>query len=217
MGLFDALKKTAADAVKGAVQSTVSTAAGNVNHAVRSSAQSAVNSLGQAVKNAANKTERFSFPALPQSLEEMKTLPEAALTSPFQAAALTVCALCVFGEDKAAGSEMLNFLKGPQPLTPRELQFIADRFMDGRKYVPRSYFDGAAPDNDYTPAQPYAISISDNPYSYQEENYATLYIRSGGADSPRQVKLRRKGEQWFLWEQFLLTDVRTPKSADPWA
>ena len=23
--------------------------------------------------------------------------------------------------------------------------------------------------------------------------------------------------KWFLWEQYLLTGVRTPKSADPWA
>ena len=52
---------------------------------------------------------------------------------------------------------------------------------------------------------------------YDAEGYATLYLRSGGADSPRQVKLRRKGEQWFLWEQFLLSDIRTPAKDDPWA
>ena len=42
---------------------------------------------------------------------------------------------------------------------------------------------------------------------------------SGGADSARQIKLRTKPStgQWFLWEQFLLADIRKPVSADPWA
>ncbi|MFR7485190.1 MAG: hypothetical protein ACLUVP_07940 [Acutalibacter sp.] len=31
--------------------------------------------------------------------------------------------------------------------------------------------------------------------------------------------MRQKGSdgKWFLWEQYLLTDVRIPKAADPWA
>ena len=37
-------------------------------------------------------------------------------------------------------------------------------------------------------------------------------------DSPRPIKLRRKGNgQWFLWEQYLMTGIRIPTSADPWA
>ena len=46
-----------------------------------------------------------------------------------------------------------------------------------------------------------------------------LFIPCGGADSPRPIKLRMRGSdgKWFLWEQYLLTGVRTPKSADPWA
>ena len=35
---------------------------------------------------------------------------------------------------------------------------------------------------------------------------------------PRPIKLRRKGSgQWFLWEQYLMTGIRVPTSADPWA
>ena len=162
-------------------------------------------------------TMTFSFAELPKTTEELKALPEASLDSPFKTAALTVCALCVFPEDKAASIEMLNFLKGPQKLTKFEEQFIADRFMDGKKYVPFSYFNGTSPENDYTPSVPYTITFSTNPYSYKDEGYAVLHVKSSGADSERQVKLRKKGEQWFLWEQFLLSDIRKPKSDDPWA
>ena len=48
--------------------------------------------------------------------------------------------------------------------------------------------------------------------------YCKLFIPCGGADSPRPIKLRRKGDgQWFLWEQYLMTGIRVPASADPWA
>lgn len=163
-----------------------------------------------------NQSQTFTFTALPRSTAELLSLPEAALATPFQTAALTVCALCAYAEDPAAGIEMLNALKGPQPLSTFEKQFLVDRFRD-KKYVPRSYFAGAVPENDYTPQPPYRVTVSDNPHSYEQEGYAIVYLRSGGADSERQVKLRRKGEQWFLWEQFLLPDIRTPKSDDPWA
>ena len=207
MGLFDAMKK----AVAGSLGGTVSGAARNAASQVSDAAAAAVKAA------APKESQTFTFDHLPASVQELQNLPEASLDSPFKTAALTVCALCAFPENRAAAKEMLNFLKGPQPLTPYEEQFLADRFMDGKKYVPFSYFEGTSPANDYTPASPYRITVFTNPYSFQEENYATLHIQSSGADSARQVKLRKKGDQWFLWEQFLLSDIRKPKSADPWA
>ena len=41
-----------------------------------------------------NKT--FTFSALPKNLAQLQALPEAVLADPFQTAALTVCALCVY-------------------------------------------------------------------------------------------------------------------------
>ena len=112
---------------------------------------------------------------------------------------------------------MLDFLRGPRPLSVMDKQFIADRFRD-KDYVPRSYFEGATPANNYLPSEPYTVVVSDNPYSYQNESYATLYIRSGGADSLRSVQMRlAKDGKWYLWEQFLLADIRQPESMNPWA
>ena len=185
--------------------------------------RNAMNSAANAVKNAANKlgntSETFTFSALPESLDEMKALPEAARSTPYQTAALTVCALCVYAAAPEIGTEMLNWLKGPQPLSPMEQQFLRDRFRDGKTYIPFSYFGGAKPENDYTPDEPFTVTISANPYSYQESGYAVLWLTSGGADNPRDVKLRQKPStgEWFLWEQFLLPSIREPKSADPWA
>ena len=64
----------------------------------------------------------------------------------------------------------------------------------------------------------YSINVSENPYSYQNEGYATLYVNSGGADSPRSVQLRlAKDGKWYLWEQYLLAEIRKPESENPWA
>lgn len=192
MSIFDKLKNTATSAVGSAVQS-------------------AVQSIG-------NKRETFTFAALPESLAEMQALPEADLVDPYKTAALTVCALCVYAADKDIGTEMLNWLRGSRPLNGADISFLNDRFRGGKTYIPFSYFAGATPENDYTPSQPYRITVESNHVSAAEQGYMKLFIPCGGADSPRPIKLRMRGDgKWLLWEQYLLTDIRTPKSADPWA
>lgn len=159
---------------------------------------------------------RFVFESLPKNVEELRALPEFALTDPFMTAALTVAALCRYEADSDAAISMLNELKGPRPLSNYELQFLRDR-LAGKGYKPYSFFDGATPANNYTPDRPFAITIRDDPYTYQNEGYARLQLRSYGADNLRPVILRQKGDQWLLWDQMLLSDIRTPAKDDPWA
>ena len=139
------------------------------------------------------------------------------MDTPFKTAALTVCALCVYAADKEIGAEMLNFLQGPRPLNNAQISFLNDRFRDGH-HVPFSYFKGAVPANDYTPDTPFTITIESGAYSDANEGYKKLFIKSGGADNPREIVLRMRGDgKWFLWEQFLMVSIRDAKSADPWA
>lgn len=164
-----------------------------------------------------NQVQTFTFQELPKNLCQLQELPEAALETPFQTAVLTVCALCVYGTDAAAGQEMLNWLRGPRPLSGYDLSFLKDRFRDGN-HVPFSYFAGATPENDYTPTKPFTLTVEAGPYADANPGYKKLHIRSGGADNPREIVLRQKGNgQWLLWDQFLMVGIRTPKSADPWA
>lgn len=193
MSIFDKLKKTANEAVSNGVRNAMSAAA--------------------------SQKETFTFAALPESLDELQALPEAAMDTPFQTAALTVCALCAYAADKEIGKEMLNYLLGPRPLNNVQISFLNDRFSDNR-YVPFSYFKGAVPSNDYTPDVPFTVTVESGAYSDANagEGYKKLFIRSGGADSPREIVLRMRGDgKWFLWEQFLLVGIRKAKSDDPWA
>ncbi|MBQ3050173.1 MAG: hypothetical protein IJC94_09485 [Oscillospiraceae bacterium] len=194
MGLFDNLKK-------------------QVGSAVNESADIIKN----AVKGASGKSETFTFTAIPASLAEFTAIPQAAMSTPFETAAMTVIALCVYPYNADLSTQMLNVLKGPRPLSGTEISFLKDRFR-GNDYVPRSYFNGATPQNDYNPSEPYTITVSENPYSYQNEGYAKLFIRSGGADSAREVLMRQaKDGKWYLWEQFLMVGIRQPESENPWA
>ncbi len=158
----------------------------------------------------------FVFQDLPNNVDELRRLPEYAMSDPFMTAALTVAVLCRYEKDPQATVDMLNALKGPRPLSTFEIQFLRDR-LAGKGYKPFSFFEGASPENDYTPSRPFTILVRDDPYSYQNEGYAKLQLHSCGADSPRQITLRRKGEQWMLWDQMLLSDIRIPASEDPWA
>ena len=211
MGLFDSLF----DAAKNAAANAARSAGRNLQN----DAQGAVK---QAVQNAADpgKTVKVTLSALPEGVENMAEMPEAALTDPAAAAALTVAALCAYAKDRSAGAAMLNFLRGPRPMSPMDENFIRDRFMDGKDYIPRSYFDGAKPENDYTPALPYTVSVKEQSNSREQEGYITLYLFSGGGDNPRPVTFRNKPStgQWFLWEYAaLLSGIRIPKSQDAWA
>ena len=178
----------------------------------------AISAVGKAAQSLGSQRETFTFRELPESLAEMQALPEAALGTPFQTAALSLCALCAYAADRQIGTEMLNWLRGPRPLSGHEISFLNDRFRDKKTYVPFSYFKGATPDNDYTPSVPFTVTFFTNAYSDANEGYKKLLVESGGADNPREIVLRMRGDgKWFLWDQFLLVGIREPRSADPWA
>ena len=168
--------------------------------------------------------ETFSFQELPQNAEAIASLMKENPTNPFYIAALSIASFARYMESAEDGIAMLNVLKGPEPLSAHQQQFLRDRKMEGYAHVPRSYFEGATPENDYTPAKPYTITVSDNPYSYPsgEMVIARLLLKSGGADTERFLSLRQKPSsgEWFLWSDGwmgVLSGIRPPKSQDAWA
>lgn len=199
MSIFDSLKRAAESTLK-------------------NEASKAVNNAVKSVGKGRNRSESFTFAVLPTNVAELQALPEASLDSAFKTAALTIVALCHYEQNPDEAMAMLNFLRGPTEVSTYEKQFIRER-LEGKMYKPRSFFAGATPQNGYSPSAPYTISVNENPYSFDEENWATLYVTSGGADNPRPIKLRKKPStgQWFLNDIQCLSDIRTPVADDPWA
>lgn len=161
---------------------------------------------------------QFQFSILPKTDSELKAMPEFGFDSPFRVAALLLAVLCAWPDDREACYQMIDTLKGPQKMSPMDKQFIRDRMMDKGDYLGKAYFEGANPENNYIPDQPFTVEIEENPYSYDNAGYARLLVRTKGADSPRQITLRQKGDEWFLWEfPAILSDIRKPQAEDPWA
>jgi hypothetical protein len=120
--------------------------------------------------------------------------------------------------------DMLQFLMGDfQPISEMMKQNIKDRMTQNNKYpyIGKSYFKGATPDNDYTPSVPYEVEVIENAYTDENEGYKRLFLKSGGADSPRPVTLRlAKDGNYYVWSDSfmgLLADIRGLESANPWA
>lgn len=186
--------------------------------ALKKGATQAVSNAVKSVGKGRNHSESFTFNALPQNVEQLQALPEASMDSAFKTTALTILALCRYEQSPEDAIAMLNFLKGPEDVSTYEKQFIRER-LQGKAYIPRSYLGGATPQNGYQPATPYTVKVSENPYSFDNENWATLYVTSGGADNPRPIKLRKKPStgQWFLNDIQCLSEIRIPTAEDKWA
>jgi hypothetical protein len=215
MGFFDNLKNSAVSSLKNSTTQAVNSAAGNAFY-------NATGGNKDGVGKGKNSSQTFTFSSIPNSVAELQSLPEASLDSPFKTTALVLLVLCNYErsliEKTETTHEMLNFLKGPEDLSGYEKSFIKER-LTGKYYKPFSYFAGATVENGYTPSEPFTITVYENPYSFDNENWAIMWVKSSGADTERQVKLRRKPStnQWFLNEILCLSDIRIPAAEDPWA
>jgi hypothetical protein len=189
---------------------------------IKSQATGAVGQAANIISKGVNKSVDVTFSAMPETLAEFQALPQAAMKTPHDTAAMFVAALCVYPLSKDVCVSMLNHLKGPAPLSNRDVAFLADRMSQNSKapFLGASYFNGATPKNEYAPSKPYTVTVSENTYSNDRkaEGYITLYIRSGGADAARSITMRQaKDGKWYLWEySTLLADVRAPESTNPW-
>lgn len=215
MSLFDQLKNTALSSLKAETRKVVNQ---TVNKAVNSAEKAMQNAGNAVVGKGRNETQTFKFQDYPRSLDELKALPEASLDTAFKSVALAIVSLLNYEQDPQTAIALLEYLNGPDDVSVHTQQFLGD-VLDGKFYKVKSFFEGTSPKNDYTPTMPYTIKVSSTPYSFDEENWATLYVHSSGADSPRPIKLRKKPStgQWFVIDIQCLADIRVPVSSDPWA
>jgi hypothetical protein len=163
--------------------------------------------------------KKIAMRKIPANLEEMRGMAQFAMEDPFDTAALAVAACTAYESSPAECYSMLQALMGPaQPMSEYTRQFLRDR-LAGNPHGPRSFYAGAVPGNGYVPSAECAVTVSDGPYSYNEDGYAKLWLKSSGADSPREVVLRHaKDGKWYLWGSInFLGGIRQPESENPWA
>lgn len=163
---------------------------------------------------------RITIGKSPDTLTEFEALASDLRQTPQGVCALFLCAVALFDRNRDDGVQAMNLLRGPRPMTPYDTQFLRDR-LRGKAYLPRAYFEGATPQNGYTPGVPWVLEVLDDPRPQDvEPGYRRFFLKTTGADAPRPIKLRQKGStgEWFLWEySSILSGIRIPASEDPWA
>ncbi len=159
-----------------------------------------------------------SYNALPSSLDEFNNLVMEGLSAPEKTCALFICAVNMLGQDLEEGLKAIDLLKGPAPLSNFEKSWFKDRISD-KKYLANAYLGGATPENSYTPTIPYTLTFMPDPRPQDcEPGYMRLQIKTPAFDSPRHIKLRQKGENWYIWDaNSIMLGVKTPAKDDPWA
>ena len=160
---------------------------------------------------------KITVSSVPTTSEEFSALPQNDLSKPENTCTMFLLALALYLKDSNAGVAALNTLRGPRPLSNYDIQFLRDR-LRGKSYLPLAYFDGATPANNYVPSTPLTLEvIADARAQDIEEGYLRLFLKTAGADSPRPIKLRKKGDLWYLWEySSILSGIRIPSEADAW-
>lgn len=161
---------------------------------------------------------KIMIQSVPTSYEEFLALPQNELSKPENTCALFLIALELYIKDKDAGIAAVNVLRGPRLLNNYDIQFLRDR-LRGKNYLPLAYFEGAVPENNYTPTEPLTVDVlPDSSPQDVEEGYIRMFLKTAGADSPRPIKLRQKDGLWYLWEySSILSGIRIPQKEDPWA
>ncbi len=161
---------------------------------------------------------RVQLSRLPENAEELGLLAEGKLSSPEYVAAFFICAIQIFTENTEEGIQALEMLNGPEDLSTHDNNWYKDRLQD-KPYLPKAYFEGAVPENDYTPGEPYTLYIyPDSRPDLWEEGLMKVYLRTSGADSPRGIQLREHEGSWYIWNiSAIMSGIRLPASMDPWS
>lgn len=215
MSLLDSLKNL----LSKEASNTVSNLKSNARSQIAKAADNAQKAVSKAI---ATKTKTFRFDSIPASVDELKALPESDMKDPFASVAIIILALNMYYRDKDAGIAAFDYCMGPGELSNLEISRIDMSIQQNGTKVPLSYFEGADPDNNYTPKEPLTIKVYE--FSTSKDNYGEgyirLFVRSGGADSERQVTLRNKPstKQWFAHEfSALYMGIKIAKEDNAWA
>lgn len=171
----------------------------------------------------------IEFLALPKNVEDLKLIDRSGDNGKFVVVALLLASLKTWKkEDEETCSEMMKELLN-SPTVPNNYSnftksFVKDRMLQNDKYdfLANAYFDGANPDNGYTPNNPLSITLREYPYAPQLSTMygPNIYIEKivsdfKGADSERSVSVYKdpKDNKWYIWSdsyKSLLVDIKTP-------
>lgn len=161
---------------------------------------------------------------LPKTLEEFQAQVAEKATDPKGATKLFFDGIFIYlNGEKELGKLCIMEMSRYKEWGESQHRMLLER-MESQPYIYRSYAKGATPDNGYQmDPNEYELvfhgEVNLKPYTDKDEGaYAKLFVRSGGADSPRSLTLMRNSQGQYKVYEFstINVGVRPPKAAlDP--
>ena len=189
------------------------------------------NRWNEGIRNVTLHQQRFVFQRLPENANELRQIDRSGDNGKFLVLALLAASYAAYTpQDPEICFDMMKVLmnsptlSSAPPFNNFTKDFVRARMMQNGKwaYIGKAYFEGARPENGYTPNRPYAITIREYVYAPQ---VSTLYgvplsiekvvIEFAGADTERQLSVYQdpKDHQWYIWSDSyggFLADIKTP-------
>ncbi len=163
---------------------------------------------------------------IPATLEEFDAKYNKLAATPEGAIVMFLAAMDIYAQNEELGKKCFGLCfhpenrNGDEPI-PYFLQFMRDRFYRGsnQPWIARSYFEGAKPENGYTPKEPLTLKmksrVNDDDYlTSMDADVEKRWLKSSGADSERAVQvLRVRGEDLYYMFEYggLPSQVRKPR------
>ena len=156
----------------------------------------------------------YTFDELPLTAKELEGILDQ--SDARHTAALFMATLLRYVDNPQDGIAMIDILRGPQAMSEMDKKFLTERLSD-KSYLPASYFEGANPQNNYIPKDPFTLIIYNDPVTAEEE-YMNVQVLTTGADTKRRIVLREKDGNYYLWDYpGILSGIRLPANEDPWS
>ncbi len=164
--------------------------------------------------------------SIPSTLEEFDAKYSVMATTPEGAIVMFLAAMDIYARNEELGKNCFGLCFHPENRNgdlPNNhfLSFMHSRFHygDGQPWIARSYFEGAKPENGYTPKEPLTLKmksrVNDDDYlTSMDADIEKRWLKSSGADSERAVQvLRVRGEELYYMFEYggLPSQVRKPK------
>lgn len=174
-------------------------------------------------------TAHIRFSRLPENAAELKQINRKGEDGKFTTVAMLIASYAAWseGDEETCAEMMAELLNSPTVGTVYNdftKSFVKERMLQNNKwdYIAAAYFDGAAPENGYTPSEPLTLTLREFAYapetstSYGRElEIERIVLDFEGADTERMVSVFCDPEDgnWYIWSDSykgLLADIKPP-------
>ncbi len=177
-------------------------------------------------------TYTYTFSTIPTNVEELKQYNISGDDGRYKVLALYIMSLRTWKpENQTDCEEMIGYLCNKQ-LSVYEKQRLAEQMKKSKQYLylGNAFLNGSTPANNYTPSQPYSITLTQDSVVDEDQVYipanpsipspdqyrAFIYCKASDSGKWIDVYKSSKDGNWYMYKWMdLITSIKAPASSNP--